>query len=163
MMRNFKLRIFIVTLALSCTSVHSSVVTSDNGTSVTHHTPTHLTMADGSSPIRIRGRGRAFLRGGRGANRGGRTTPEQRGRSDTPGGGSPIATYLTAAHDLHSTTDDTLAVFTQVTINYTSLRITVKREHVETTGAGLVRRNLSNSPKSYRIITAFTAGSLSEQ
>ena len=159
-MQTFIFHLLVTFLSLSHDSTLCLTTTSDSGTARTSSIPTPPTMADRCSPTRIRGRGRT-IRLASGPPRGGRTGFDPRQRPEAAGGGSPIATYLAAAHDTQPNTEDTITTFTQVTLCLASHSITVKQEHVENTCGGLDSRTDSNNP--HFIFTASAHTSLAEQ
>jgi len=89
-------------------------------------------MADSWMPICNKGRDRApFNKGGRGPPRGGRSAVDPMVAKAVTREGTPIASRLSISLDSNSTTDDALALFSQVKHKHPAHHsITVSPEHV---------------------------------
>ena len=115
-MQKFILPLLVAVLALSLNSFRTTnnIVACSNTyqTSTAHDN----NMADAWIPIRNRGRGRSpFNKGGCGPPRGGRNAVDPTTPHAVTSEGSPIASRLSTSLYNNSTTDDTLALFLQVT------------------------------------------------
>jgi hypothetical protein len=139
-MAKHNLLISVTFLALLSTFANTTLPVLQSEANNTHSTfhiiPTTPTMSNAQAPIRGHDRGRAFIRGGRGAPRGGRNAvnPPEPPRD----GGSPITAHLSTLHDASPTTDDTIELFTQVKLtHHSSHSITVRQKHVENVCGGL--------------------------
>ena len=160
--QNLLISVFLLALFSTFTNNTLSVPSSEtNKIHQTLHTvQTTSTMSNSQAPIRGHGRGRAFARGGRGANRGGRIAvnlPEP-----PRDGGSPISSHLSTFHDTTSVIDDTIELFTHVTLTHQASRsIAVRQKHVENVCRGL--NNHIKATKTNKFITSFTPDSLDEQ
>ena len=114
-MQTFILPLFVAVLALSLNSFRT--ITDIAAYSNTYQTGTahDNTMADAWIPIRNRGRGRApFNRGGHGLPRCGRNVVDPTDAQAATREGSPIASRLSTSLYSNFTTDDTLALVSQV-------------------------------------------------
>jgi hypothetical protein len=130
-MQKFNMPSLVVFFLLMLSFLHT-VPANNNCSTGTRHTGNHKdnNMSDAWIPIRRR-RGRCpFTNGGRGLPRGGRNAMNPAAAPATPREGSPITTRLKTTSYINSTTDDTLALFLQVTPIFTHHVITVSPEHV---------------------------------
>jgi hypothetical protein len=131
-MQPFILPLLVALLALSLNSFRTTtdiIVYSNIYQAGTTH---DNTMADAWIPIRNKGRGIAPLnKGGRGPPIGGRNAVDPMPAHAATGEGSPIDSRLSTSLYSTSTTDDTLAFFSQVKQKHpTHHNITVSPKHV---------------------------------